>query len=198
MMKSIRHNIIVLAVSMMLVSATQTSYAGAGHTAGSGHTAGNNNATGMMDAMRKQHGGHEHRHDFEAMNQMSPKQLERMIAFMQDIGIVVPQMDSIRGRKVFVETGCVVCHSINKVGGDIGPSLNAKDMPSSMNAFEFAARMWRGASAMTAMQQEMFGDVISLTGQDLADLVAFAHDEKEQKKLTKSQIPEKLLKLLEN
>ena len=52
------------------------------------------------------------------------------------------------------------------------------------------ARMWRGAAAMTTMQEEELGDVISLTGQELADLVAFAHDAEEQEKLTQSQIPE--------
>ncbi|PHS76157.1 MAG: hypothetical protein COB59_11215 [Rhodospirillaceae bacterium] len=196
MMKRIFPNILVLAVSVMLASTAQTAYAAAGHAAGS--TAVHDSAMEMMDAMRKQHGSHEHGHDFEAMDQLSPLQFERTVSLMQDIGLVMPAMDSIRGRKVFVETGCVVCHSVNEVGGDIGPSLNAKDMPSSMNAFEFAARMWRGASSMTAMQEDMFGEAISLTGQDLADLVAFAHDAKEQEKLTKSQIPEKLLKFLDN
>ena len=47
-----------------------------------------------------------------------------------------------------------------------------------------------GASAMTAMQEDEMGEVISLTGQELADLVAFAHDAEEQEKLTQDQIPE--------
>ena len=33
---------------------------------------------------------------------------------------------------------------------------------------------------MTAMQEEELGGVISLTGQELADLAAFAHDAEEQ------------------
>lgn len=41
--------------------------------------------------------------------------------------------------------------------------------------------------AMVAMQQDFLGQVISLSGQDLADLVAFAHDEAE---LEVEQIPE--------
>jgi hypothetical protein len=66
-----------------------------------------------------------------------------------------------------------------------------------MNSFEFAARMWRGAQAMTALQEDMLGEVISLNGQDLADLVAFAHDEEEQAQLTKDQIPERFHGLIE-
>ncbi len=65
-----------------------------------------------------------------------------------------------------------------------------------MNAFEFAARMWRGAAAMTVMQEEELGGVIDLTGQDLADLIAFVHDAEEQTKLTENQIPERFRKML--
>ena len=41
------------------------------------------------------------------------------------------------------------------------------------------------------MQEDLFGEVISLSGQDLADLVVFAHDAAEQAKLTEDQIPER-------
>lgn len=160
------------------------------------HSSDDEDGHGMMENMRELHSTHEHGHDFEAMDEMSPEQAARMMRLMQDVGLALPPMNSKRGRAVFAEKGCVVCHSVNGVGAEIGPSLNASDMPAPMNAFEFAARMWRGAAAMTAMQEEAMGGVISLTGQELADLVAFAHDAEEQKKLTKSQIPERFHDLM--
>lgn len=144
----------------------------------------------MIESMREMHQGHQHGHDFEAMEDMSAEQAERMINLMRDVGLALPPMDAARGRALFANKGCVVCHSVNGVGVDVGPSLDAADMPSPMNAFEFAARMWRGASAMTAMQEMEFGGVIELTGQELADLVAFAHDAEEQAKLTVGEVPE--------
>jgi hypothetical protein len=39
--------------------------------------------------------------------------------------------------------------------------------------------------------------VISLDGQDLADLVVFAHDAEEQARLTEDQIPERYRTLIE-
>ena len=99
-------------------------------------------------------------------------------------------MDPEHGRELFMEKGCVACHQVNGVGGDLGPTLNAADMPKPMNAFEFAARMWRGAPAMTELQRQMLGDVITLNGQELADIIAFAHDEEAQAKLEKSDIPQ--------
>ncbi|GBF31754.1 hypothetical protein MnTg04_01720 [bacterium MnTg04] len=48
---------------------------------------------------------------------------------------------------------------------------------------------------MTAMQEEVFVGVISLTGQDLAGLIAFAHDADEQQKLTEKQITKRFHKI---
>ena len=45
------------------------------------------------------------------------------------------------------------------------------------------------------MQEEVFVGVISLTDQDLADLIAFAHDADEQTKLTEEQIPKRFHKM---
>ena len=144
-----------------------------------------------MDEMREMHKTHEHGHDFEAMEEMSPEKRLRVMALMHEIGVAMPPMDPERGRHVFVEKGCVACHSVNGVGGDLGPALDAADMPRPMNAFEFTARMWRGAAAMMALQEDLLGEVISLDGQDLADLVAFAHDAEEQAKLSMDQVPER-------
>ena len=145
-----------------------------------------------IEQLREMHKSHEHHHDFEAMEQMSPEELDRMMALMMDLGLAMPPMSSERGRHLFLDKGCVACHSVNGVGGHVGPAFDAAEMPKPMNAFEFAARMWRGAGAMIAMQEdEAFGGQIELSGQELADLVAFAHDEKEQAELTADQIPEK-------
>ena len=179
-----------LTLALAISSPGQPVIADAGH--------GHDDAKGMMEEMREAHGGHEHGHDFDAMEEMSPEQLERMIGFMRDVGLALPPMDAANGRALFTDTGCVVCHSVNGVGGEIGPSLDAANMPSPMNAFEFAARMWRGAAAMTMMQQDLLGGVINLTGQDLADLVAFAHDVDEQRKLTSDQVPAQFQELLGN
>ena len=159
-----------------------------GHADAAGKMQGKGMTPDSIDEAREMHKQHEHGHDFEAMEEMSIEQSFRVMALMRDIGVVTPPMDAARGRELFVEKACVACHSVNGVGGDLGPSLNAADMPAPMNAFEFAARMWRGAQAMTALQEDMLGEVISLTGQDLADLVAFAHDEEEQAKLADDHI----------
>lgn len=149
-----------------------------------------------LEAMREEHQAHDHGHDFEAIAALSQEDMGLLHDAMEDMGLAMPPMDPERGRELFVAEGCIACHQVNGVGGEIGPSLNAADMPVPMNTFEFAARMWRGADAMIQMQRDLFGDQISLSGQDLADLVAFAHDEVEQQELSDADIPEKFRELI--
>ncbi len=191
-MSSISQGIAAIAVSMTLgIFSWGIAQAAPGHSGphgGSGQM--------MLEQMREMHRSHKHGHDFKAMEEMTPKQGERMIKLMRELGLALPPMDSHRGHLIFMNKGCVVCHAVNGVGGDIGPSLNASDMPSPMNAFDFAARMWKGAAAMVLMQEEELGDVITLTGQDLADLIAFVHDRKMQKTVSIDQVPKRWRKKL--
>lgn len=187
----------VLAIGALTLGSADLAAAGGSHSDGHGHGEATHGVPESMDQMREMHKAHEHGHDFDAMEEMTPEKRARVMALMHEIGVAMPPMDPARGRQVFVQKGCVACHSVNGVGGDLGPALNAADMPSPMNSFEFAARMWRGAQAMTALQEDLLGEVISLDGQDLADLVAFAHDAEEQRKLTMDQVPERFHSLIE-
>lgn len=98
--------------------------------------------------------------------------------------------DAATGRELFVQKGCVLCHSINGVGGKAGPLLDVADDYVKPDPLSFAARMWRGAPAMVEFQSLELGYVIDLSGEDIAHLAAFAASREEQKKLLDSAIPE--------
>ena len=98
---------------------------------------------------------------------------------MMASGLTMPEMDAAECRRLFAEKGCVVCHSINGVGGTDAPMLDAEFMDNPMNPFEFAARMWRGAEAMVELQRDELGGVIELNGEELAAIIAFVHDAEE-------------------
>ncbi len=104
----------------------------------------------------------------------------------------MPQMDPARGRKLFASKGCVTCHSVNGVGGEDAPPLDAATMPRLMNPFEFSARMWRGAEAMIVLQREELGEQIEFTGDEFADIIAFVHHLEEQKKFSEADIPPRI------
>lgn len=150
----------------------------------------------LMDRMLEMHAGHEHAHDLKAMENVTREDMRQVVTMMMDVGLALPPMDSHNGRDLFLNKGCIVCHQVNGIGGAVGPSLNAEDMPAPMNVFEFAARMWRGAPAMVQMQEQIFGEAIQLNGHELADIIAFAHDEDEQHELTAEQIPERYREMI--
>ncbi len=191
-------SVAVGAIALGFALSGEPAWAGAGE-AGHGHEAAETKVDETaIEQMREVHKAHEHGHDFEAIEYMNQAELARMLAFITDVGIALPPMNAARGRALFMEKGCIACHSVNGVGGDVGPAINAADMPEPMNAFEFAARMWRGAGAMIAMQEdEQFGGQIELSGQDIADLVAFAHDKTEQAEIEADQIPKKYRAMIE-
>ena len=91
--------------------------------------------------------------------------------------LVMPLMCSSVGKATFVDKGCVACHAINGVGGHDAPPLDAHDRSGFISPFDFAARMWNHAPGMIAAQEFALGEQIVFTGQELADIIAFIHDD---------------------
>ena len=108
---------------------------------------------------------------------------------MMSPGVMMPSMNAANGRKLFGAKGCAVCHAVNGIGGEDAPALDSSTMPGMTDPFDFVANMWRGAPAMIDMQREELGEQIEFTGQELADIVAFLHDEQEQKTFSNADIP---------
>lgn len=103
-----------------------------------------------------------------------------------------PGFNPRRGRILFTTKGCVICHQVNGVGGAVAPALDAPPGDIKLNPLDFAGRMWRGAAAMTALQETELGYVIDLDGKDIADLSAFAASAEEQSLMTLESVPEPL------
>ena len=104
--------------------------------------------------------------------------------------LLVPAIDSTKGRQLFVTKGCVYCHAVNGVGGKAAPALDASANDGIVDPTDFAARMWRGAPTMIELQEMDLGYQISLTGEELSHLAGFAADPAEQKKFNEDQVPE--------
>jgi cytochrome c2 len=77
------------------------------------------------------------------------------------------------GRVVFVEKRCRDCHSVQGVGGRIGPDLAAMGRRWSLT--EFAAAMWNKAPAMMEAQKAKGIRTPSLGAVEMADLVAYLY-----------------------
>mgnify|MGYP001572136899 CR=1 FL=1 len=75
-----------------------------------------------------------------------------------------------RGRKLFGEKRCVVCHSVGGKGGKVGPELGRPGHHVSLT--QFAALMWNHGPSMWARMKERGIQVPRLTGQEMADILA--------------------------
>lgn len=102
----------------------------------------------------------------------------------------VRNADPAVGKELFIENGCVICHSVNGVGGKAAPALDAPIGNPAVDPLEFAARMWRGAPAMIELQSVELGYTIYLTTDEIANLAAFAADRETQAGLTEGDLPE--------
>ncbi len=111
-----------------------------------------------------------------------------------NVRLAMPMMNAERGMSLFASKGCVACHAVNGIGGHDAKNLDAHSMEQVMNPFDFVAKMWRMAPAMIYAQQEVYGDQILFTGEEIADIIAFVHDDEQQHKFNATMIPKKIVK----
>ena len=110
----------------------------------------------------------------------------------------LPEMNAERGKALFAERGCVICHSVNNVGSDVATSLDASNMSIAREPFEFFARMWRGAPKMLALQNADLGYQIDFSGQDIADIFAFVQNREIQEGFTEDDLPDHIKEIIDN
>jgi mono/diheme cytochrome c family protein len=78
-----------------------------------------------------------------------------------------------RGEKIFAERHCAACHAVAGKGGTVGPDLGRSGQHVSLTSF--AARMWNHGPAMWAKMKERRVEVPRLSGQDMADILAYLY-----------------------
>lgn len=77
-----------------------------------------------------------------------------------------------RGEKLFQDKRCAACHTIGGKGGKVGPELGRAHH---VSLTEFAGLMWNHGPAMWARMKERGIQVPQLTGQEMADIVAYLY-----------------------
>ncbi len=112
--------------------------------------------------------------------------------------LVIPLMNPEKGKALFVSKGCVACHAVNGVGGHDAPAMDAHSRMGLVNPFDFAAKMWNHAPAMIAAQEEALGEQNYFTGEELADIIAFLHDDSAQKGFGEKDLTAKARQMMDH
>jgi len=84
-----------------------------------------------------------------------------------------PSQDPLAGARVFGAKGCVKCHSINGVGGKVGPDLARAIKPRSF--YDVATAMWNHLPKMADRMKQLGITRPQLTAQEAGDLVGFLY-----------------------
>ncbi|HLF48927.1 MAG TPA: c-type cytochrome [Methylomirabilota bacterium] len=84
-----------------------------------------------------------------------------------------PSQDPLAGSRVFGVKGCVKCHSINGVGGKVGPDLARRLRPRSF--YDVATAMWNHLPRMADRMKQLGIARPQLTAQEAGDLVGFLY-----------------------
>src|SRR6266508_911749 len=84
-----------------------------------------------------------------------------------------PSQDPLAGSRVFGAKGCVKCHSINGVGGKVGPDLARALKPRSF--YDVATAMWNHLPRMADRMKQLGIARPQLTSQEAGDLVGFLY-----------------------
>jgi len=92
-------------------------------------------------------------------------------AFTQ--AVPAPTQNALAGSRVFGSKGCVECHAVNGLGGQIGPDLAR--VPEAQSFYDLAADLWNHLPQMSTTMAQLDVEPPRLDAEEVADLIAFLY-----------------------
>jgi len=106
-----------------------------------------------------------------AIPQFSDREVSDLLAYLYFLRYYDPPGDAVRGQRIFMEKGCVVCHYAPAGGKSVGPDLSRSHAISS--PVELCSAMWNHAPKMEALIRERGLRWPQFRDDDVRDLVAY-------------------------
>jgi cytochrome c2 len=122
-----------------------------------------NHAPGMYRQMRYGNVSYPH---------LSTQEMADILAFLYQAASGGRAGDPGAGERIFIDKGCVRCHSIRSVGGRTAPDLSA--IAASGSAGAWTRGMWNHAQSMVDSVTKALGRWPQFTGSEMNNLIAYA------------------------
>jgi cytochrome c2 len=106
----------------------------------------------------------------------TPEDMANLFAYLYVTCYDDESGDPARGRQMFNQKGCILCHSIDDTGGTVGPSL--RDIGPVVTPIFWAQTMWNHAPAMEIHMRELKIPWPRFEGEEMTDLLAFVRQER--------------------
>jgi mono/diheme cytochrome c family protein len=106
-----------------------------------------------------------------AVPQLRPEEMADIIAYLYSVRYFARPGDAGRGATLAKAKNCLTCHKTGGQGGEIGPDF--KKMEYLDQPVTIVTAMWNHASRMEQKMDKMAVDWPRLTGNEMADVVAF-------------------------
>ncbi len=103
--------------------------------------------------------------------QLNSQEMADIFSFLYQVSSVDHSGDPSVGQRVFIEKGCVRCHSVGGTGGQSAPELSKIAAGSNSNAWTLT--MFNHAGSMIAPITSTLGTWPQFTGNEMNDLIAY-------------------------
>lgn len=124
-----------------------------------------NHAPGMWERMRAEN---------RSYPDLDYEEMAHLFAYLYTIQYLEEPGDARQGRRLFASKGCMRCHALRGVGGQMGPDLSAVtgvDTP-----IVWTQKMWNHAPAMEVAMQQLGLSWSKFEGREMSDLLAYVRE----------------------
>lgn len=107
--------------------------------------------------------------------ELYPGEMAALISFLSYLNYLERSSNPDRGRELFEEKRCIKCHSVGRIGGDVGPELD-KFRPYQSPIFITTA-FWNKAPKMAEKMLELGVERPEFSGGEIVDIMTFIREE---------------------
>lgn len=103
--------------------------------------------------------------------ELSPDEMTRIFAYLYSLNYFEPTGDFAKGRQLFHDLNCIVCHSVGNQGGSVGPALD--QYAGEASTLALASALWNHGPKMRRQLPQNHMPMPLFVDAEMADVLAY-------------------------